>query len=441
VNSQRYQISYRGSLGVLKITSVTKEDSGDYWVIAENPYGKAQNSARVEVFPLPPAPAQPAYAPVASLPRKEKHFESPQKAPPRPTEQLVEQRTAVVSKQQQFASSQRIPTQSDPYKADKQQSAPAYYHEQQNLLAYSTQRPQAQPQPQPARQAYRQPEPQPQLTWRQSQQPAQQHRQQPQPQRQETQTRTTSTTTQIYRPQHSTFDASQSQQRLVPDYYYEQEGSPYVHPYLRLPEQAEYFVQQQRQTMPPVQSQRQAPPAKGAANGSIPQQQQSLPQTAQKPLQTANQNTKPPQFMQMPQSQIVKLGENAVFSARAVGQPTPTISWTRADGKALPNDPKKYQITGQNGQSQLTIVKVAESDVGAYLCAANNPGGAFQAQFEMKLPEAKKPQFVTKFPSVTVNEGESVTLSAKAVNDVTKMEWSRDGAPLKSGGNYKSVML
>lgn len=54
---------------------------------------------------------------------------------------------------------------------------------------------------------------------------------------------------------------------------------------------------------------------------------------------------------------------------------------------------------------------------------------------EQKLGGA--PQFVRKFQSVTIYEGDSLTLYCKAVGAKIRMNWSKDGTPLKSGGSFK----
>lgn len=89
---------------------------------------------------------------------------------------------------------------------------------------------------------------------------------------------------------------------------------------------------------------------------------------------------KPPQFSQMPQSAYVNIGENATFTAKASGQPSPKLEWTR-NGKPI-ND-KRFQISGKDGQSQLTINQITDSDLGTYLCTASNPSGTFRAQFQI----------------------------------------------------------
>lgn len=47
------------------------------------------------------------------------------------------------------------------------------------------------------------------------------------------------------------------------------------------------------------------------------------------------------------------------------------------------------------------------------------------------------PQFVGKFQSVTIYEGDSLTLYCKATGEKLKMSWLKDGTLIKSGGSYK----
>ncbi|WKY10685.1 hypothetical protein Q1695_002781 [Nippostrongylus brasiliensis] len=52
ISGPRIQMTYKGSLAVLKLTMVTPEDSGEYTVVAENNFGKVESAARIEVYPL-----------------------------------------------------------------------------------------------------------------------------------------------------------------------------------------------------------------------------------------------------------------------------------------------------------------------------------------------------------------------------------------------------
>lgn len=92
----------------------------------------------------------------------------------------------------------------------------------------------------------------------------------------------------------------------------------------------------------------------------------------------------------MPQSAYVNAGENATFTAQASGQPAPTLAWSK-NGKQL-SDQKKFQVSGNQGQSQLTINQITDADYGTYVCTASNPSGTFQAQFQ--IANARKSLFI-----------------------------------------------
>uniref|UniRef100_A0AC35GI40 Ig-like domain-containing protein n=2 Tax=Panagrolaimus sp. PS1159 TaxID=55785 RepID=A0AC35GI40_9BILA len=116
------------------------------------------------------------------------------------------------------------------------------------------------------------------------------------------------------------------------------------------------------------------------------------------------------------------------------------VKWVKADGSQIQNDNKKYQISATNGVYTLTVKQIQQKDFGDYACVASNPGGTNKSGFNIALHEVKKleaPQFTGKFQSVTIYETDSLKLYCKAVNDVTKMTWSRDGTAIQSGGNIK----
>lgn len=166
-----------------------------------------------------------------------------------------------------------------------------------------------------------------------------------------------------------------------------------VHPYLKPPEQVEYFLQeqqrrqQQRMAPPPALAQKNGPVANGV-HAPAKQQMQQRPQQQQQIVHKQMTGAppgggpvKPPQFLEMPKPLAVNPGEKAVFSAKATGQPMPELSWMSLSQpqRKLAAESKKFQIVGgKDGQSQLTILSVQEQDLGVYACVASNAGGSFQ---------------------------------------------------------------
>ncbi|CAG9532190.1 unnamed protein product [Cercopithifilaria johnstoni] len=150
---------------------------------------------------------------------------------------------------------------------------------------------------------------------------------------------------------------------------------------------------------------------------------------------------KPPQFSMIPSSQTVKAGDSITFSAKTTGQPVPNVNWYRSDGSYITTG-GRYRVEILNdGSTKLTINNCTTEDSDTYLCVAENEGGAVQIRCSLNVLEQKSgsiPQFVGKFQSVTIYEGDSLTLYCKAVSGAKiRMNWSKDGTPLKSGGSLR----
>ena len=78
--------------------------------------------------------------------------------------------------------------------------------------------------------------------------------------------------------------------------------------------------------------------------------------------------TDPPEITLHPQNETITEGNSVTFSCEAIGNPSPSISWTKK-GSPLSNigDPR---ITELNGK--LTITNVNRTDGGEYRCVACN---------------------------------------------------------------------
>ncbi|VDK66159.1 unnamed protein product, partial [Onchocerca ochengi] len=152
------------------------------------------------------------------------------------------------------------------------------------------------------------------------------------------------------------------------------------------------------------------------------------------------QSEKPPQFSRIPSSETVKAGESVTFVAKTTGQPVPNLSWYRSDGSHITTDGRYKVEIFNDGLTKLTIDKCTAEDNDTYLCVAENEGGAVQIRCSLNVLEQKLsglPQFVGKFQSVTIYEGDSLTLYCKAVGAKLRMSWSKDGTPLKNGGSFR----
>nr|CDQ05422.1 BMA-KETN-1, isoform j [Brugia malayi] len=152
------------------------------------------------------------------------------------------------------------------------------------------------------------------------------------------------------------------------------------------------------------------------------------------------QSEKPPQFSTIPSSTTVNAGESVTFAAKTAGQQVPSLNWYRSDGSHITTGGRYVVDILNDGSTKLTINKCTIEDSDTYLCVAENEGGAVQLRCSLNVLEQKSsgaPQFVGKFQSVTIYEGDSLTLYCKAIGAKLRMSWSKDGIPLKNGGSFK----
>ncbi|XP_049611156.2 basement membrane-specific heparan sulfate proteoglycan core protein isoform X2 [Syngnathus scovelli] len=81
----------------------------------------------------------------------------------------------------------------------------------------------------------------------------------------------------------------------------------------------------------------------------------------------------PPSVTSLPESIQVDRGATVTFTCRAVGVPTPIITW-RLNWGHIPTS-GRISMTSENGYGTLTIRDVKEADQGAYTCEAINAKG------------------------------------------------------------------
>uniref|UniRef100_H2YTM3 Hemicentin-1 n=1 Tax=Ciona savignyi TaxID=51511 RepID=H2YTM3_CIOSA len=82
-----------------------------------------------------------------------------------------------------------------------------------------------------------------------------------------------------------------------------------------------------------------------------------------------------PRFVLVPENHIADAGNNVVLDCEAVGEPAPTISWTKGS-RQLPQD-DRYSVLRNNS---LRIVASRLEDTGEYECLASNIMGLNQAK-------------------------------------------------------------
>lgn len=99
-----------------------------------------------------------------------------------------------------------------------------------------------------------------------------------------------------------------------------------------------------------------------------------------------------PKFVERFTTVNVKEGEPVVLNARAVGTPTPRITWQK-DGVPLANSPN-VRISIDGGATQLDIPCPKASDAAWYQCTAQNVAGstATRARLFIETPQGQTPE-------------------------------------------------
>lgn len=100
-----------------------------------------------------------------------------------------------------------------------------------------------------------------------------------------------------------------------------------------------------------------------------------------------------PKFVERFTTVNVKEGEPVVLHARAVGTPTPRITWQK-DGAPIANGPEVRIATDNGGASTLDIPRAKASDAAWYQCTAQNVAGstATRARLFVETPQGPPPE-------------------------------------------------
>lgn len=99
-----------------------------------------------------------------------------------------------------------------------------------------------------------------------------------------------------------------------------------------------------------------------------------------------------PKFVERFTTLSVREGEPVALNARAVGTPTPRISWQKDGVPIIPNPELRINIEG--GASTLDIPRAKASDAAWYQCTAQNVAGstATRARLYVEVPKEPPPE-------------------------------------------------
>ncbi|XP_020608165.1 hemicentin-2-like [Orbicella faveolata] len=130
-------------------------------------------------------------------------------------------------------------------------------------------------------------------------------------------------------------------------------------------------------------------------------------------------------------------GSTVIFSCNAIGNPVPTISWTR-NGSPV-NKTINSRISFLEDKKQLKITDVNRTDSGEYRCVARNSFGNDTSNVAT-LDVQYKPEITAHPLTETKTEGDNVTFSCDAVgNPVPTISWTRNGSPVDTSDNFSRI--
>ena len=75
--------------------------------------------------------------------------------------------------------------------------------------------------------------------------------------------------------------------------------------------------------------------------------------------------------------QMVMVGNSVEFECQAIGEPQPTVRWSKV-GSSLP-----AHVVVKGGMLRIELVK--EEDAGQYRCTATNDVGSVQSQVDLRV--------------------------------------------------------
>ena len=77
----------------------------------------------------------------------------------------------------------------------------------------------------------------------------------------------------------------------------------------------------------------------------------------------------PAKILNISKTEVYKLNDNVALTCNVMGDPTPSISWTRTN-YSNPLVPPKFQLSNNN--RSLTIMNATLKERGTYICEAKN---------------------------------------------------------------------
>ncbi|XP_055379031.1 titin isoform X2 [Condylostylus longicornis] len=145
-----------------------------------------------------------------------------------------------------------------------------------------------------------------------------------------------------------------------------------------------------------------------------------------------------PNFVKMIQNAETTEGKMARFDCRVTGKPYPDVFWFINDRQVYDDNTHKI-LVNESGSHSLMITATSRYDAGVVKCLARNKAGEVLCQAQLNVLEKEQviaPQFVQRFNTLTVREGEPVVLSARAIGTpIPRLSWQKDGVVISATPN------
>uniref|UniRef100_A0A8C3JFQ6 Contactin 4 n=1 Tax=Calidris pygmaea TaxID=425635 RepID=A0A8C3JFQ6_9CHAR len=135
--------------------------------------------------------------------------------------------------------------------------------------------------------------------------------------------------------------------------------------------------------------------------------------------------------VQFPETVPSAKGTTVKLECFALGNPVPTISWRRADGKQIPRKARRHRSSGL-----LEIPNFQQEDAGLYECVAENVRGKNVARGQLTF--YAQPNWIQKISDAHVAMEESVAWECRASGrPKPSYRWLKDGEPLLPQGRVQ----
>ncbi|KAM9227135.1 contactin-4 [Leptosomus discolor] len=135
--------------------------------------------------------------------------------------------------------------------------------------------------------------------------------------------------------------------------------------------------------------------------------------------------------VQFPESVPSAKGTTVKLECFALGNPVPTISWRRADGKQIPRKARRHRSSGL-----LEIPNFQQEDAGLYECVAENVRGKNVARGQLTF--YAQPNWIQKISDAHTAIEDSVVWECRASGrPKPSYRWLKDGEPLLPQGRVQ----